>query len=192
MYSQEAIDVLNNRIGWSELSSGLPFGLSGENLTAESGKKFNWYHSLILVDNIYAAVPDANMSEVDFNNYLKDIRAQAVLTVLTSILDTHVDYDPLFDYSNIIIERAALFDDAIGFSVAISMIELFISTTRKNFQERSTKLSYQTLKVELEGAKNENGHFVANGIVGKLGKSFNKARLVIFPFKIIVKNGSPW
>ncbi|WP_170208086.1 hypothetical protein, partial [Flavobacterium circumlabens] len=182
MYSQESIDALINRIGWSDLSSGLPFVLSVENLTASSGKKFNWYHSLVLVDNVYAAVPEVEMSELSFNAYLSDIRNQAVLSVLTSILDTYVDYDPATDYSIIITERSTLFDDSIGYSVAIKMIELFISTTRSNFNERSAKMTYQTLKVELEGAKNDNGHFVAKGIVYKLEQSIKKAQKVIFPY----------
>lgn len=192
MYTQEAIDVLINRIGWSELSSGLPFGLTAENKTANSSKMFNWYHSLVLVDNIYASVPEVEMSQDNFNRYLKDIRTQAVLTVLTSILDTHVNYDPLIDYSNIITQRQAIFDDAIGFSVAVKMLELFISTTRSNPEERSAKMSYQALKVELEGARNDNGHFVAKGIIFKLDQSIKNAQKVIFPYKVVVNNGNAW
>lgn len=192
MYSQEAIDVLINRIGWSELSSGLPFDLSSENITADSGKTFNWYHSLVLVDNIYAAVPEVNMIDEEFNNYLSEVRKQAVASVLTSILDSHVDYDPIKDYSNVLTSRSALFDDAIGFSVAIKMIELFISTSRSNSTERSAKMSYQTLKIELEGARNDNGHFVAKGLIYKLEKSIQKAQNIIFPYKVVVKNGNPW
>lgn len=192
MYTQEAIDVLINRIGWSDLSSGLPFVLTPENLTSESGKKFNWYHSLVLVDNVYAAVPEVEMPEEEFNDYLKDIREQAVLTVLTSILDTHVDYDTSIDYSQTIIERATLFDDSIGYSVAIKMIELFISTNRSNFNERGAKMSYQSLKVELEGAKNDNGHFIAKGIIYKQEQSIKKAQKIIFPYKIVVNDGDAW
>jgi len=192
MYSQEAIEALTNRIGWSELSSGLPFVLSDHNKTAESGKMFNWYHSLVLIDNVYAAVPEVEMPETEFNSYLSDVRKQSVLTVLTSILDTHVDYDPANDYSDVLIQRPALFDDCIGYSVAIKMIELFISTTRSNFNERSAKMSYQALKVELEGAKNDNGHFVAKGIIYKLEQSIRKAQKVIFPYKIVVNAPAVW
>ena len=192
MYSQEAINVLINRIGWSEMSSGLPFGLTTENTTGESSKKFNFYHSMILVDNIYSAVTDANISETDFNNYLKEVREQAVLNVLTSILDEHIDYDPLVDYSNTIIQRAPLFDKAIGYTVATKMIELFISTERSNFRERNAKMAYNTLKIELEGAKNDNGHFVAKGILYHLGQGIKNAQKVIFPFKIVVQDGKAW
>ncbi|OHT44427.1 hypothetical protein [Flavobacterium tructae] len=192
MYSQEAIDILINRIGWSELSSGLPFGLTASNKTADSGKMFNWYHSSVLVDNVYAAVPEVEMNEVDFNDYLGTIRKQAVLTVLTSILDTYVDYDPVVDYSNVILQRPALFDDSIGYSVSIKMLELYLSTSRSNFFERNAKMSYQSLKVELEGARNDNGHFVAKGIIYKLEQSIKKAQKIIFPYKIVVNNANAW
>lgn len=192
MYSQEAIDVLINRIGWSEISSDLPFGLTTENRTADSGKKFNFYHSMVTVDNIYYAVPDADIEETDFNDFLKDVREQSVLNILASILDEHTDYDPLTDYSNIIIDRATLFDKAIGYSVATKMIELFISTERSNFRERNAKMAYNTLKIELEGAKNDNGHFVAKGLLYHLETSIKKVQKVIFPFKVIVQDGNAW
>ncbi|MCC9016928.1 hypothetical protein [Flavobacterium lipolyticum] len=192
MYSQEAIDVLINRIGWSELSSGLPFSLSQENKTADSKKMFNWYHSLVLIDNVYAAVPEVEMSDVKFNDYLFEVKKQAVLTVLSSILDTHEDYLPDFDYANVITQRSVLFDDSIGYAVAIKMIELFLSTTRSNFNERSAKMSYQALKVELEGARNDNGHFIAKGLVYKLEQSIRKAQKIIFPYRVIVNGPSVW
>lgn len=191
MYSQESIDALTNRIGWSE-SSGLSIGLSESNKTANSGKTFNWYHPLVLIDNIYAAVPQVNMEEEGFNNYLSEVRKQAVSSVLTSILDYHPDYDSKKDYSNVITDRQTLFDDAIGYSVAIKMIELFISTTRINFKDRSVKMSYQNLKVELEGARNDNGHFIAKGIIYKLNESIIKAQKVIFPYTVVVKKGNSW
>jgi hypothetical protein len=192
MYSQESIDALETRIGWSDLSSDLPFELSEENKTADSGKTFNWYHSLLVFDNIYSSVPEVNMEEEDFNEYLSTIRKQAVTSVLSSILDNHVDYDPTKDYSNIITNRPALFDDAIGYSVAIKMIELFISTSRSNSNERSAKMSYQTLKIELEGARNDNGHFVAKGLVYKLDQSIRKAQKIIFPVTRIVTSKPIW
>jgi hypothetical protein len=192
MYSQESIDALETRIGWSDLSSDLPFELSEENKTADSGKTFNWYHSLLVFDNIYSSVPKVNMEEEDFNEYLSTIRKQAVISVLSSILDNHVDYDPAKDYSNIITNRPALFDDAIGYSVAIKMIELFISTSRSNGTERSAKMSYQTLKIELEGARNDNGHFVAKGLVYKHDQSIRKAQKIIFPVTRIVTSKPIW
>lgn len=181
MYSEEAIDTLISRIGWSELSSGLPFNLSEENKTSESGKTFNLYHAMVLVDNIYATVPEIDMEEEDFNAYLADVRKQSVLNVLTAILDTHQKYDPAKDYSNIITTRTALFEDAIGFSVASKIIELFLTTTRQNFIERSAASSYQILKIELEGARDEKGNLVTKGLAQKLSTSISNARKVIFP-----------
>lgn len=192
MYSQEAIDVLINRIGWSELSSGLPFGLSDANKTGESGKTFNFYQSLVLVDNIYAAVPKPSIDESDFNAFLSDIRKQSVLSSLTSILDKHRDYDPTKDYSNILITRPQLFDDAIGYTVAQKMIEMFLTTSRKNFLERNAAMSYQILKIELEGARDEKGNLVTKGLAQKLSSSIADARKAIFPVTPIVSSEQIW
>lgn len=192
MYSQEAIDALTNRIGWSELSSGLPFGLSDENKTSDSGKTFNFYHSMVLVDNIYSAVPDKDIEETEFNEFISEARKQAVLNALTSILDTHRDYDPKKDYSNTILERKALFDDAIGYSVAQKIIEMFLTTSRKNFFERNASMSYQILKIELEGARDEKGNLVTKGLAQKLSGSIAKAREILFPVVPTVNSKQVW
>ncbi|OIQ22199.1 MAG: hypothetical protein BM557_02145 [Flavobacterium sp. MedPE-SWcel] len=190
MYSQEAIDVLVNRIGWSDLSSDLSIDLSVENKTAESGKTFDWYHSLAQIGNIYSAVPKVNMDSEDFNELLLDLKKKAVSSTLTSILDKHYRYDFNKDYSNEIIDKASLFDDVIGYTVAIKVIELLISTNRKNAEERNASMSYQTLKVELNGAKNEGGHYIAKGIYFELSQSIKKAQRSLFPFEVIVRNGN--
>lgn len=192
MYSQDVIDALEKRIGWPELSSGLPFDLTEDNKTAESKKTFNFYHPLVLVDNVYASLPDSEISEEDFNKFLKDTRLQAVLNVLTSIFDQSSLYEPAKDYSIVIEGKYGLFDDAIGYTVAIKIIELFISTSRKNFLERNANMSYQALKIELEGAKNEKGFQVAKGLSQKLADSIKKARRIIFPVSASVNSNPIW
>jgi len=62
-------------------------------------------------------------------------------------LDGHHLYDNTIDYSNVIIEKAKLFDDTIGYGIAIKCLELFISSSRSNLIERNAKLSFQALKV---------------------------------------------
>ena len=53
-------------------------------------------------------------------------------------------------------------------------------------------MSYQALKVELECAKNDNGHFIAIGIVYKLEQSIKKAQKIIFPYKVVVNDANAW
>lgn len=193
MYSNESISTLIDRIGWEKsLNSDVAITIDLENSTATSGRKVNTFHQLASVENIYSAVPEVNMDEVSFNEFLSSIREQSVREVVTAILDQHHLYSETVDYSNTIIEKPRLFDDAIGYCIAIKILELFISTGRKNLTERNAALTFQTLKVELEGARNDNGHFIAKGIIYKKERSIQKAQRIIFPDPVLVTGGSKW
>ena len=85
-----------------------------------------------------------------------------------------------------------MFDDAVGYKVAISVLEMFISTERKNFSERSAQMAISSLKLEIEGWKNESGITVANGLGQKLDKAVRKASIKLFPVNPIVQNGKSW
>lgn len=191
MYSELSIQTLETRIGWSDPSD-LPISISADNKQSDSGRMFNSFHSMVLLSNIYATVPVVNMDENSFNEYLLSVRKQAVLSVLNRIFDQNKEYISTNDYSDTIINRSALFDDAIGYSVAVNMIELFISSGRSNLEERNSKMSYQLLKIELEGAKNENGYPVTKGLLSKLDTSIKRAREIIFPIIPIVTSEPIW
>jgi hypothetical protein len=193
MYSEESISTLIGRIGWGKpLVSDFGLTIAEELLLASSKRKVNSFHQLASVENIYSAVPEVDMEETDFNEFLSTIREQSVREVVTAILDQSHLYDETIDYSNIITSKPRLFDDAIGYCIAIKILELFISSTRINTTERSASMSFQTLKIELEGAKNDNGHFIAKGIVYKKEIAIKKAQRIIFPDPILVVGGPKW
>ena len=193
MYSEVSISFLINRIGWGKpLQSGLVPAISSENLLANSGRTVNSFHQLASVENLYATISEVNANEVVFNQFLSDMKKQSVIDVLTSILDQHFLYQDEIDYSETIIKKSKLFDDAIGYSIAIKCLELFISSTRSNASERSNALSFQALKVELEGARNDNGHFIAKGIIYKKERAILKAQRIIFPNPILVIGDAQW
>ena len=174
------------------MNSDFAIVINQNNQTATSGRKVNTFHALATVENIYSAVPDVNMDQTKFNEFLSSIRTQAVIEVVTAIFDGHHLYDDTVDYSNAIITRAKLFDDAIGYCIAIKILELFISTGRKNLTERNAALTFQTLKVELEGARNDNGHFIAKGIIYKKERAILKAQRIVFPNPILVIGDAQW
>lgn len=181
MYTQEALEVLKFRIGWDKpLDSTSSIVLDLDNVASDSKRKVNSFHQLASVENIYAAVSVVDMNMEDFNAYLTSVRSQAVLSVLNETLEKHLEYDFEKDYSSLLTSKAAIFDDAIGYSVAITMLELFISSNRKNLTERNSALSYQSLKVELEGAKNDGGFFVAKGIGLKRYFAVKQIKKVLF------------
>lgn len=194
MYTEQSITTLINRIGWEKaLNSDVAINIDLANSAATSGRKVNTFHQLASVENIYSAVSEVNMDEVTFNEFLSSVREQSVREVATAVLDQHYLYDDTIDYSNTIIEKARLFDDAIGYCIAINVLELFISSGRKNLTERNTALTFQTLKVELEGARNDNGHFIAKGIVYKKERAIQKAQRIIFPDPVlIIGSGNEW
>lgn len=191
MYNEDSIKKLNERIKWNaSLDSGFSIELSAENKKGDSGKHFQSFHNLVSIDNIYASVPEIGMDKDEFNSYLTDIRTQAVLQVLTDVLEVHEEYVFDKDYSEILISNAALFDNAIGYKVAINVLELFLSTSRSNLPERNAKLSASNLKLELEGFVNENGIMVAKGIKYYYQNAIKKAIRKIFPIQIIIKSSN--
>ncbi len=191
MYSNEAIALLEHRIGY-KTSQDVPFLISESNTTATSGRHFEAFHSLVTVSNIYAAVPESQTGEGAFNAWLSDLRRQAVLSVVSSILDKNQDYIETKDYSGDIETFQVLFDDAIGYKVAAMALELYISTERKNFSERNAKLAISSLKLELEGFRNENGHLVAAGVMQKLHDAIQKATRKIFPWEPTIHGDPLW
>jgi len=193
MYSPEIISALTNRIRWNEaLDSDFPIELSGINKTGTSGKHFQSFHQLVAIDNVYAAVPKADMDAGEFNTVLEDIRKQATLAAVSEIMDENDAYLPDLDYSELMKSNIAIFDKAIGYKVAVSVLELLLSSKRINPEERSAKLAAGNLKLELEGFRNENGHIVAKGIRYYYEKAVRSATNKLFPKKIIVKSDQIW
>jgi hypothetical protein len=189
MYSEQVISDLTERIGWG-LPQETDFGIeiSESNSVGTSQREFKDFHQLVTVENIYAAVTQASEEENAFNEILEETRKKAVLAVLPLILDKNESYLPLTDYSAAITENIVLFDDAIGYKVAMMMIELFISTGRLNFLERNAKLATANLKVELNGIRSENGQLFAEGLVHLFQSSIKSASSKIFPKTIIVQS----
>ena len=123
---------------------------------------------------------------------LNELKKGAVLESLSLILDSHEDYINDDSYDATITQNISLFDNVIGYKVAIMVIEMFMSTKRNNIVERNAKLSVSNLKLELEGYRNETGVLVAKGLVHKFENAIKTAQKKIFPFKVIVQDGNAW
>lgn len=193
MYSNDSITLLKKRIGYSKpLLSEFNLQISAENLEATSGRTLKSFHQLASLENIYCAISEVNLENAKLNDYLSELKSESVLEVVTAILEQNHLYKDSFDYSATIEAKSSLFDDAIGYTMAIKCLELFVSTSRKNFFERNASLSFQTLKIELEGAKNDGGFRVAEGIVYKRHLAIKKAQRIIFPNPILLKGDKVW
>jgi hypothetical protein len=141
---------------------------------------------------VLAAIGKMNATSEEFNAILSDIRKQAVLEIVPLIIDKNLDSIQSEDYTSMIIENAVLFDDAIGYKVAISVLELFVSTKRSNLTERNAKLAISNLKLELNGFRNDSGYVVAKGLIFYLNDAIKTATNKLFPFKVIIQDGNAW
>lgn len=193
MYSEAAITKLSERIRWNKaLDSDFPIELDETNLIGESGKHIQSFHQLASIDNIYAAVPKINMEAEEFNAVLTDIRMQATLQAMADILDKNNLYLPDTDYDAMIISNRSVFDTAIGFKAAISVLEFLISSKRINPEERNSKLAAGSLKIELEGLRSEQGVVVSKGIKYFYEKSVRSASRKLFPEPILIFGDQLW
>lgn len=193
MYSPESIQSLVDRIGFAEpINSDFAITISGEVILSNSGRYVNSFHQLATVENLYSAVSQPAMADLDFNNYLQGIKKQAVIEILTEIIDQDSRSDTSFDYSDTITTNPYIFDNAIGYTIAVKCLELFISSPRKNLIERNAKLAINNLKMELEGVRTDAGVLVAQGIKRERYYAIKKAKDVLFPFLIPIDGSKLW
>jgi hypothetical protein len=193
MYSEEIIQSLTERIGFgSPQEDSFVLEISEAIQIGASGRFFKSFHSLVTLENIIAAIEKQNINAEEFEVLLNEYRKAAVLDVLSLILDSHQDYVNNDSYDASITQNVNLFDNAIGYKVAIMVIEIFMSTKRSNIVERNAKLSVSNLKLELEGYRNDSGVLVAKGLVHKFENAIKTAQKKIFPFKLIVEDGNAW
>ena len=193
MYSEEIIQSLTERIGFgSPQEDGFTLTISEAIQNGTSGRTFKPFHSLVTLENVIAVIEKEQPSATQFEQILNEYRKGAVLEVLNVIMDQHPDYVANDSYDAIITENIALFDNAIGYKVAVMVIEMFMSTKRKNIVERNAKLAVSNLKLELEGYRNDSGVLVAQGLVHKYGNAIKLAQNKLFPLKVVVNDGNAW
>lgn len=188
MYSESSILSLVERIGFGQDRL---INIDDSNKIGKSGRLFSFYHKLVTVKNLYETVEEANMKENDFNSYLTQLKIDSVKAILTDIFNKNMLYQNAFDYSDTIINRPELFDDAIGYSVAISSIQQMITSPRINATVRRAEGAYQALKIELEGLKVD-GIVRSVGIKSDLKESIQKVTEILFPDPLIVDSKSVW
>lgn len=194
MYSETTIETLAGRLGFgAPIEEGFSIELDEANLVGSTGRFVRSFHGLVTVENIFAALPDLDAeAEEKFNSYLESLRYQATKEVLPLIMDKNAAYDNAKSYDEIILNNAVLFDDAIGYKIAMMALELFMTTKESNLAERNAKLSMGNLKLELEGFRNESNVLVARGIVQKFESAIKSASKKLFPVVPIVQSGTNW
>lgn len=189
MYSESAITSLVKRIGFGPMEvDGVV--VAPEHVSGTSGRTLPFFHKLATLKNIYNTVEMPNMNSGEFNAFLAQMKRDAVLGVLSAILDRHKNYQPAEDYSELILGRPGIFDDAIGYTLASTVIEQLISTSRSNYIESSAKLSYQQLKMEIDGVVDDSGRIRVKGLKREVAYSIRQAISAIFKSEVQIFDAS--
>lgn len=196
MYNTESINVLIDRVGWANVIEPSDIVVSEENLTSTSGRLFNSFHQLVTVENVFSAIPNKNANVQELNGKLYELKRQSVLDVLHKVYDmnllatsaTHNGFTSLNylvgqDYSNIIIERSPVFDEAIGIRIAIKALELMLTTSRSNINTSNAKYSYNAIREALDGSFTAEGKLLSYGLYAKYNKVINDTINVLFLVK---------
>lgn len=191
MYSQVVVDSLVNLIGFgsSEISGVV---ITQANEIGTSGRIFPSFNRSITVKNIHETIEEQYLGEVKFNQFLLQSKVDAVKASLVSVLNQNRKYQSDVDYSDIILSNPEIFEDCIGYSLSASMLEMMITSTRMNISEREASLSYSQLKIELDGAKNDDGHVLAFGLRSKFNRAVNNASKSIFKDSIKITSKKVW
>lgn len=191
MYSNSSKELLEARLGFgSDLTITPDVATSYE--VGTSGRTTPAFHKLADLHNIFHTVDKSNMSKVELESHLDQLRKDAVNQVLTAVLNKNESYQSSFDYSDTIAINPELFDDAIGYTLAIMIIEQIMTTSRSNDDERIAKLSYNQLKIELDGLTDNSGRVVSKGIRREKFHAIKNAAKVIFPKKIGIFSPKFW
>lgn len=191
MYDSNTISILEARIGYGS-DSGIPIDVDASLKVGTTGRQFSYFHKLVLLSNIYETVEGISLDQAEFEAYLQQLISDSVIGSLVATLDQSVKYDVDFDYSQIIQDKPEVFDEVIGYNLAIASLEMMISSSRINDKQRNANYAYTKLKVELEGLVDNDGNVKSQGLTRKYNKAISKARKAIFPARIHVTSIKIW
>lgn len=192
LYNPAAIQALVERIGWDEPVPPTDIALTTDNVLSASGRFFTSFNLLVTVENVFKCIPNLDVTNDDLTVYLEKLKKDCVLEVLNKIFDSNplanyqysgqvrsINY--LTDYSDVIISKAAIFDECIGNSMVVRCFQLFVATIRSNENERTIAASFELLMAQLEGLKNEYGKTIQKGYKSIFEDEIRKAIAVLFP-----------
>ena len=193
MYDNTAVESLVRRVGWRQaVQPNTAIVIDAANILSDSGRYFNDFHKLAIVENAVSAIPNSSVIASGYNSFLYDMKKAGVLKVLSLVFDINPRANYSFDgggkrtdisgtdYTQTIIIRSNLFDEAIGYQVAYDTIELMLLTSRINMEERLSKMNFNEMKIEMGDFYND-GELVGKGILGKLNQVIERIIDILFP-----------
>jgi hypothetical protein len=194
MYSNTAQNALRGIIGWTQPiePNELSITLDPSNVESTLGKYFDGFHTLATPENVAYCIRQDQISNPDLNAKLLQMKEDAVKEVLRKIFDTNplAKYAELqgvqsinwaSSYDTLISENLAVFEEAIGHSMASRCLQLFLNSPRSNETETRIGMTYGLMKIELDGLRNEYGRMIGDGTIAKMEAAITNAINVLFP-----------
>ncbi len=194
MYSLNSVKVLESRIKWRTPMGKFATILEAELIASENDKAYQDAHKLITIENIHSTQPKENITNEEFNTYLRRLNKSCVDKVLEDVFDLNNLADSSKNYDELIEKNKTVFDASLRLYMAVQVIQGMITSTRSNRDERLLKSSYPHLKIELEGSKNDNGKTLSVGVNFLYNKSIEKVKKKLFPRpkKVVLQSLNVW
>lgn len=134
MTREAAKDILINR---------LDFKVTGADPVSK--RYFEGEHSIVTLTNIKDCQPTPNITDVDFNEYLLQLKTETVYQLLADIFVSDTIPDALLDC------YPALFDNALSLLMTVKVIELIVTSQRLNKSKRISDKAISQIHFDLNG-----------------------------------------
>lgn len=174
MTLSEAKDILVNRIGWKDDKTLTGFVLSPANETSQSGTTFQDEHAAVRLETIKDCQAIPKISDADFNTYLEELRASAVMHVLNDALERDYIKD------NLLTLYPSIFDAAIRLRMVVVIGEMIMTTARSNETARvnkalAAKMNYDLYRDSVQKFANSRATYkYAMGVATRYGVEIEK------------------
>lgn len=190
MYNNDSIQALYDRIGWADALEPTDIEVSEENKESTSGRFFNSFNPLVIVENIFATLPNKDATNDTLNAELLRLKKDGVSDVLMKVFNTNIrataavtnyatSVNYASDYSGVIIASQQSFDDVIGLSVAIKSLELIMTTVRSNQKANNPNIDRDILSYLHGSFTNE--RVITPGLYAQYREAIDDLINVLFP-----------
>lgn len=191
MYSTENIQLLFDRLGWRNSDADkLTAIVSAENKLSNSGRYFEDFSPIITLKRLYDCLEEAFLNDSLFNLKLTELNTAVVYEVLDRSFNYNSKTCQITDRNECIISNEGLFDEALGYGMAIKVIDIMLSSHRENISQVKVEESYNEMMVQLNGFFDD-GKVVVPGLTQKYDAALKKLSECLVGYDgIIIKDAT--
>lgn len=139
--------LLKNRVGFLKPIDESFEALDADNMNTDSGLVFQDAHALVSIEIIKDVHPVIDLTDLQLNTHLKNLRESNVLEVLNDVYQGQSDID-----EETINENISAFDKAIYLRMVLKVGEQILSTKKINENSILSKENLTQLRLDLNGS----------------------------------------